>query len=137
MLTERGGDGEVDEAATSVVRRWRPPARRGRSAPGLRTAGPGRWPGNGGCAGLGAPTSWAWRSRRRQTQGRVDPGAGAQSGPVPAGSAAVLVSGKVAGDARDDGVARPREELSPGAVAARDPATARWSGDDLCAQDGG
>ena len=62
-------------------------------------------------AGLGAPTSWVRRDGRRRTQGLVDPGAGAQSGPVPAGSAAVLISGEVAGDSRADGGARPREEL--------------------------
>ncbi|XBH88976.1 hypothetical protein VPH35_080965 [Triticum aestivum] len=62
-------------------------------------------------AGLGAPTSWVRRDGRRRTQGRVDPGAGAQSGPVPAGSTAVLISGEVAGDSRADDDARPREEL--------------------------
>ncbi|XP_048527623.1 uncharacterized protein LOC125506955 isoform X2 [Triticum urartu] len=62
-------------------------------------------------AGLGAPTSCVRRDGRRRTQGRVDPGAGAQSGPVPAGSAAVLISGEVAGDSRADDDARPREEL--------------------------
>ena len=62
-------------------------------------------------AGLGAPTSWVRRDGRRRTQGLIDPGAGAQSGPVPAGSAAVLISGEVAGDSRDDGGARPQEGL--------------------------
>ncbi|XBI71544.1 hypothetical protein VPH35_065741 [Triticum aestivum] len=62
-------------------------------------------------AGLGAPTSWVRRDERRRTQGRVDPGTGAQTGPVPARSAAVLISGEVAGDSRADGSARPREEL--------------------------
>ncbi|EMS66961.1 hypothetical protein TRIUR3_33565 [Triticum urartu] len=36
---------------------------------------------------------------------------GAQSGPVQAGSAAVLISGEVACDSRDNGGARPWEEL--------------------------
>ena len=55
--------------------------------------------------------SWVWRIRRRQTQGRVDPGVGAQFGPVLAGSVAVLISGEVACDSRDDGGARPQEGL--------------------------
>ncbi|EMS51073.1 TATA-box-binding protein 2 [Triticum urartu] len=62
-------------------------------------------------AGFGAPTSWVRRIRRRQTQGRVDPGVGAQFGPVLAGSAAGLISGEVACDSWDDGGARPQEGL--------------------------
>ena len=52
-------------------------------------------------AGLGAPMSWVRRDRRRQTHGRVDPGAGSQSGPLPVGFTAVPISGEVAADSRD------------------------------------